>query len=83
MPRDNWRRWGRAKKLEHGSVTVLAAPDGEIRGCHAIGYGESSLVHEEVVAMRTDGTVDEVAGTIHAHPTSSRVVEAAFDDASR
>jgi dihydrolipoamide dehydrogenase len=71
---------GRAKKLEHGFVKVLAAPDGEILGAHAIGYEASTLLHEAVVAMRTGVTVDEVAGTIHAHPTLSKVVEAAFRD---
>ncbi|MEF8781027.1 MAG: dihydrolipoyl dehydrogenase [Haloferacaceae archaeon] len=72
---------GRAKKLEGGFTKVLAAPDGEILGAHAIGYEASTLLHEAVLAMRTGLTVDEVAGTIHAHPTLSKVVEAAFRDA--
>ena len=71
---------GRAKKLEHGFVKVLAAPDGEILGAHAIGYEASTLLHEAVLAMRTGATVDDVAGAIHAHPTLSKVVEAAFQD---
>ncbi|MCL7417047.1 MAG: FAD-dependent oxidoreductase, partial [Halalkalicoccus sp.] len=71
---------GRAKKLDSGFVKVLAGPDGEILGCHAIGYEASTLLHEAVVAMRHDLTVDDVAGTIHAHPTLSKVVEAAFRD---
>ena len=69
---------GRAKKLDHGFVKVLAAPDGEILGAHAIGYEASTLLHEAVLAMRTDVTVNDVAGAIHAHPTLSKVVEAAF-----
>ena len=71
---------GRAKKLDHGFVKILAAPDGEILGAHAIGYEASTLLHEAVLAMRTGVTVDEVAGAIHAHPTLSKVVEAAFQD---
>jgi len=71
---------GRAKKLDHGFVKVLAAPDGEILGAHAIGYEASTLLHEAVLAMRTGVSVEEVAGTIHAHPTLSKVVEAAFRD---
>lgn len=71
---------GRAKKLDHGFVKVLAAPDGEILGAHAIGYEASTLLHEAVLAMRTEITVEEVAGAIHAHPTLSKVVEAAFRD---
>jgi dihydrolipoamide dehydrogenase len=71
---------GRAKKLDNGFVKVLAAPDGEILGAHAIGYEASTLLHEAVLAMRTGATVDDVAGAIHAHPTLSKVVEAAFHD---
>ena len=71
---------GRAKKLDHGFVKVLAAPDGEILGAHAIGYEASTLLHEAVLAMRTGATVEDVGGAIHAHPTLSKVVEAAFRD---
>jgi len=71
---------GRAKKLDHGFVKVLAAPNGEILGAHAIGYEASTLLHEAVLAMRTGATVEDVAGAIHAHPTLSKVVEAAFRD---
>ncbi|WP_255152745.1 dihydrolipoyl dehydrogenase family protein [Halorarius halobius] len=71
---------GRAKKLDHGFVKVLAAPDGEILGAHAIGYEASTLLHEAILAMRTGVTVDEVANAIHAHPTLSKIVESAFRD---
>ena len=71
---------GRAKKLDDGFVKVLAAPDGEILGAHALGYEASTLLHEAVLAMRAGLTVDDVAGAIHAHPTLSKVVAAAFRD---
>ena len=71
---------GRAKKLDDGFVKVLAAPNGEILGAHALGYEASTLLHEAVLAMRAGLTVDDVAGAIHAHPTLSKVVEAAFRD---
>lgn len=69
---------GRAKKLDDGFVKVLAAPDGEILGTHAIGYAASTRLHEAVVAMRTGATVGDIADTIHDYPTLSKVVEAAF-----
>ncbi|MFW5900582.1 MAG: hypothetical protein ACOCTH_02250 [Halodesulfurarchaeum sp.] len=73
---------GRAKGLE-GLAKVLSAPDGEILGCHVLGHEASTLVHEAVVAMRSgEGTVWDVSETIHAHPTLSRVLEAAFRDAA-
>jgi mycothione reductase len=71
---------GRAKKLEHGFLKVLAAPDGEILGAHAIGYEASMLIHEAVLAMRTGLTVEDIADTIHVHPTLSKIVESAFGD---
>ena len=73
---------GRAKKLEDGFVKVLAAPDGEILGCHVIGYEASMLIHEAAVAMRAGVSVEEVADTIHAHPTLGKVLESAFRDVS-
>jgi dihydrolipoamide dehydrogenase len=74
---------GRAKKLDDGFVKVLAAPDSEILGAHGIGYEASTLLHEAVLAMRTGVTADEVADTIHAHPTLSKIIEAAFRDIPR
>ena len=72
---------GRAKKLEEGFVKVLAAPDGEVLGCHILGYEASTMVHEVVVGMRRgEGTVADIADTIHAHPTLNKAVEYAFDD---
>ncbi|WP_254820807.1 dihydrolipoyl dehydrogenase [Haloglomus halophilum] len=71
---------GRAKKLEDGFAKVLTAPDGELLGCHVIGYEASTLLHEAVVAMRNGVTVPELADTIHAHPTLNKVMLSAFRD---
>jgi dihydrolipoamide dehydrogenase len=72
---------GRAKKLDAGFVKVLAAPDGEILGCHMLGYEASTMVHEVVVAMRAgSGQVTDITDTIHAHPTLNKAVEYAFQD---
>jgi mycothione reductase len=72
---------GRAKKLDEGFVKVLAAPDGEILGCHLFGYEATTMVHEVVVAMRAgSGRVSDITDTIHAHPTLNKVVEYAFED---
>ncbi|MEF8851872.1 MAG: dihydrolipoyl dehydrogenase [Haloarculaceae archaeon] len=72
---------GRAKKLDHGFVKVLAAPDGEILGCHILGYEASTMLHEVVVAMRAgSGRVSDITDTIHAHPTLNKAVEYAFED---
>jgi dihydrolipoamide dehydrogenase len=72
---------GRAKKLDDGFVKVLAAPGGEILGCHMLGYEVSTMIHEVVVAMRSaGGTVADVTDVIHAHPTLNKAVQYAFED---
>jgi len=74
---------GRAKKLDAGFVKMLAAPDGEILGCHMLGYEATTMIHEVVVAMRAgSGHVSDITDTIHAHPTLNKAVEYAFDDVS-
>ncbi|MDY7082449.1 MAG: dihydrolipoamide dehydrogenase, partial [Halobacteria archaeon] len=48
-----------------------------------IGHEASTLIHEVVVPMRRgDARVSDIADTIHAHPTLSKVVQAAFKDAA-
>jgi len=74
---------GRAKKLDHGFVKALTAPDGEILGCHILGAEASTMIHEVVVAMRAgSGHVSDITDTIHAHPALNKAVEYAFGDAT-
>jgi dihydrolipoamide dehydrogenase len=57
---------------------MAAAKTGELLGAVCIGPHATDVIHELAVAMRNELTVDEVAETIHAHPTFSEgVVEAA------
>jgi pyruvate/2-oxoglutarate dehydrogenase complex dihydrolipoamide acyltransferase (E2) component len=41
----------------------------EVLGVHIIGPGASDLIPEGVLAMHLEATLDDIAGTIHAHPT--------------
>ena len=41
----------------------------EVLGVHIIGPSASDLIPEGVMAMHLEATLDDVAGTIHAHPT--------------
>jgi dihydrolipoamide dehydrogenase len=51
---------------------------GEILGVHMIGPRVTELIAEAVVAMRLEGTVDDLAYAIHPHPTlTEAVLEAA------
>ncbi len=62
-----------------GFVKIVSSePYGEILGVHMIGPRVTELIAEAVVAMRLEGTIDDLAHTIHAHPTlAEAVLEAA------
>jgi dihydrolipoamide dehydrogenase len=53
---------------------------GELLGAHIVGPEATELVAELAVAKTLEGTFEEIASTIHAHPTlSEAVMEAALD----
>jgi dihydrolipoamide dehydrogenase len=53
-----------------GFVKVVCdAKTGEIYGAHIIGAEATELIGEYVLATELEATVEEIHGTIHAHPT--------------
>lgn len=58
-----------ASNESEGFVKILAGEDGEIIGAHIIGTEATELIAEYGLAMSLEATVDEIHGTIHAHPT--------------
>jgi len=55
-----------------GFIKVIACRDThKLLGAHIIGHGAAELIHEFVVAKKAGLTVDDIAKTIHAHPTFS------------
>lgn len=62
-----------------GLVKILSDPDtGEILGAHIVGSNATELIHELLLARSSELLVDDVAQTIHAHPTFAEgVMEAA------
>jgi len=67
-----WGASGRAVALgEPAGVTkiVTAGTDQRIVGVHIAGAQASELIAEATLAMRLEATVEDVAATIHAHPT--------------
>ena len=57
---------------ELGLVKVLARePSKEVIGVHVLGSHASSLIHEAALAVEHKLTVNDIARTIHAHPTIS------------
>lgn len=71
---------GRAKALEMavGQVKLIAdAKTDRLLGAHMIGPYVSELIAEMVVAMEFGATAEDIALTMHAHPTLSESVHEA------
>jgi len=68
---------GKAVAVNHseGFVKVIVGEKyGEILGAHIIGSDATELITEYGLAMKLEATVDEIHGTIHAHPTMSEAL---------
>ncbi len=71
----------KASGLTEGLCKVLMDLNtNKILGAHIIGPEASNLIHELVVAMKNDLTVDKIVKSVHAHPTYSEVVLEALED---
>lgn len=71
-----YRANGKALSMsaDDGIVKILTGDKGRILGAHILGAHASDLIHEVTVAMRLGGTIDDLAQTVHAHPTLSELV---------
>lgn len=70
----------KASGLNEGIVKVIMEKETKkILGAHIIGPEASSLIHELLIAMQNDITVDKIVGSIHAHPTYSEAVLEALE----
>jgi len=64
-----------------GFVKVIAEEKyGEILGVHIIGPHASDLIHEAVVSIQLENTVEELMRTIHAHPSLAEAIGQANED---
>jgi len=63
-----------------GFIKVVAeAKYGEILGVHAIGPLATEIISEPVAALGLEATLDDMAATIHAHPTVWEAMGDAFN----
>lgn len=59
---------------------VTDAKYGEILGCHMVGPHVTDMIHEVVIGMDAEATIDTIGRAVHAHPTLAEAVkEAALD----
>lgn len=81
----NFRPLGKAMASgeQDGFVKVVCEKKyGEVLGVHMIGAHVTDMIHEGVVALKLEATLEYMIDTIHAHPTMSEAVLEAFEDAA-
>lgn len=81
--RFNFRGLGKAHAMGEISGMVKVISDEKTKkvvGVHIIGPHATDLIHEAAVAMKIGATYDQIADTIHAHPTLSEAVMEAMED---
>lgn len=76
-----YRANGKALSLgaDEGLVKILADENGKVLGAHILGAHASDLIHEVTLLMSKGGTLEDIAKTVHAHPTLSELVLAAAE----
>jgi dihydrolipoamide dehydrogenase len=75
-----FRANGRAKSLgeEEGMVKILAdAKTDRLLGGHIVGPRASDMIAELVLAFEFHASAEDIARTVHAHPTLSEIVKEA------
>ncbi len=74
---------GKAKAINRteGFVKVVADESGVILGVHIVGAGAGSLIAEGTLAVEMGAMLEDVAHTIHAHPTLPEALSEAAEDA--
>jgi dihydrolipoamide dehydrogenase len=66
-----------------GLVKVVAEKDsGIVLGVHIVGYEASNLIAEAGLAIEMGATLEDIALTIHAHPTLAEVIMEAAEAAT-
>lgn len=71
---------GRAKAKGNtgGQVKIIRDKQTDrLLGAHIIGPGASELLGQSVLALEFDATIEDIARTIHAHPTLSEAIHEA------
>ena len=71
---------GRALAMDEadGFVKIVAdAKTDELLGCHIIGANASEMIAEAVTLIEFGGSAEDLARTVHAHPTMSEAVKEA------
>ncbi len=70
---------------QDGMVKIVSERKyGEVLGVHIVGPHASDLIHEAVMAIKLEATVEELMTMVHAHPTlAEAILEASLDTMGR
>ena len=74
---------GKAKAINRpeGFVKVVADESGTILGVHIVGAGAASTIAEGTLALEMGAMLEDLAATIHSHPTLPEALGEAAEDA--
>lgn len=78
MSKLTFKACGKAVLLhkDEGFVKIIAEKNtGKLVGVHIVGHEASELIHEFVLAKSANLRVQDIAKTIHAHPTLSEIAQ--------
>lgn len=64
-----------------GFVRVIASGDGKLQGVQIVGPRASDIIAEATLALEMQAYLDDIANTIHAHPTFPEALAEACKDA--
>jgi len=64
-----------------GFVRVIASGDGKLQGVQIVGARASDMLAEATLALEMQAYLDDIANTIHAHPTFPETLAEACKDA--
>lgn len=64
-----------------GFAKIVADSHGSVIGASAVGYGARYIIQEAALAIETAMTLEDIASTIHAHPTISEAFSESAEDA--
>jgi len=75
------RAQGLARLSDHGFVKLLVDKKSrKLLGAHILGEEAGTMIHQLVLAMTLNATIDDVAKMITVHPALPEVVASAVDD---
>ncbi len=74
---------GKAKVLNRteGFAKIVADENGVVLGVHIVGAGAGKLIAEGCLAIEMGALLEDVASTIHAHPTLPEILAEAAENA--